>query len=259
MKHIRLEKRDDGVGVLTLSRPEALNALNSATLRDLEEAAVLVEADGEIRCVVLTGEGKAFVAGADIAEMSGLSESEALEFATLGHAAMKRIDDLAVPTIAAINGYALGGGLELALCCDIRLASTRAKLGQPEVGLGITPGFGGTQRLPRTVGASEAMELILTARAIDAAEAERIGLVNRVYEPEALMQAALDMAAAIAANAPVAVRHSKAAVSRWTDSRLADDLAAEARLFSNCFTTNDRVMAMTAFLAKTKHEAFKGN
>lgn len=259
MNYVKLQKMGNGVCVLTMSRPEALNALNSATLRDLNEAADAVEADRDIRCVVVTGEGKAFVAGADISEMYGLSEAGALEFATLGHATMKRLDDMSVPVIAAINGYALGGGLELALCCDIRLASTRAKMGQPETGLGIIPGFGGTQRLPRAVGTSQAMELILTSGMIDAAEAARIGLVNRVYEPDELMPAALAMAAAIAANAPVAVRHAKEAISRWSDSRRDEDLAAEAALFSSCFTTTDREMAMKAFLEKRKHDDFKGN
>ena len=254
---IKLEKQGN-IAVLTVSRPEALNALNSQTLDELYDTAVSVRNDEEIRCLIVTGEGKAFVAGADIGEMQGLSAEEGRLFGLKGHRAFCAIEALPIPVIAAVNGFALGGGCELALCADIRLASEKAKFGQPETGLGITPGFGGTQRLPRTVGVSKAMELILTAKMIKADEALEIGLVDRVYPPEQLMEEAIALANTIAANAPVAVRNAKAAIRRFTGANLAWDLGFEADMFGACFATEDQKNAMQAFLDKADKPEFKG-
>lgn len=254
---IKLEK-DGHIAVLTVSRPEALNALNSAALEELRLRAEEAEADDEIRALIITGEGKAFVAGADIAEMKDLDERAGREFGLRGQAALTAVERLSVPVIAAVNGFALGGGCELALCADIRIASEKAKFGQPEVGLGITPGFGGTQRLPRVVGLSKAMELILTGRMIRAEEALSIGLVDKVVPPEELMNEAMKLAAMIAANAPAAVRSSKAAIRLFTGAALDADLKREAELFGACFATNDQKMAMEAFVNKTEKSEFTG-
>ena len=254
---IKLEKQGN-IAVLTVSRPEALNALNSQTLDELYDTAVSVRNDEEIRCLIVTGEGKAFVAGADIGEMQGLSAEEGRLFGLKGHRAFCAIEALPIPVIAAVNGFALGGGCELALCADIRLASEKARFGQPETGLGITPGFGGTQRLPRTVGVSKAMELILTAKMIKADEALEIGLVDRVYPPEQLMEEAIALANTIAANAPVAVRNAKAAIRRFTGANLAWDLGFEADMFGACFATEDQKNAMQAFLDKADKPVFTG-
>lgn len=254
---IKLEKLDH-IAILTVSRPEALNALNSATLAELKETAEKVSADEDIRVLVITGEGKAFVAGADIAEMKDLDEQGGRAFGLAGQAAFAAIEGLPIPVIAAVNGFALGGGCELALCADVRIASEKAKFGQPETGLGITPGFGGTQRLPRVIGLSKAMELILTARMIKSDEALALGLVDRVVAPECLMDEAMKLASAIAANAPVAVRNSKAAIRRFTGASLEKDLEAEAGLFGACFATEDQKMAMEAFVNKSEKAPFTG-
>ncbi len=257
MEYILLEKRGH-IGLLTLNRPNAYNALNTRMLNEIELAAMQVERDNDMRVLVVTGAGKAFGAGADIAEMVNLSKNEAAEFADVGHRAFKRIDDLYIPVIAAINGYALGGGLELALCCDIRLAAQSAKLGQPEVGIGITPGFGGTQRLPRVVGTSNAMVLTLTGKPVDAEHALRMRLVNEIYPDDRLLDAALEMAETIAANAPLAVHYCKLAMSRRVDRFLENDLDYEAQVFAECFGTADQRMAMEAFLTKKPKDEFKG-
>ena len=254
---IKLEKQGH-IAILTVSRPEALNALNSAALEELCERADQLRADDSIRAVVLTGEGKAFVAGADIAEMKDLDAAEGRAFGKKGQAALTAIERLPMPVIAAVNGFALGGGCELSLCADIRIASEKAKFGQPEVGLGITPGFGGTQRLPRVIGVSKAMELILTGRMIKADEALALGLVDKVVPHEELMAEAMKLAGAIAANAPVAVRASKAAIRRFTGAGIDDDLGFEAELFGSCFATNDQKMAMEAFVTKTEKAPFTG-
>ncbi|MBO4563173.1 MAG: enoyl-CoA hydratase/isomerase family protein [Clostridia bacterium] len=254
---IKLEKNGH-IAVLTVSRPEALNALNSATLKELKEAAQTVRADEDIRVLIVTGEGKAFVAGADIAEMKDLDAEAGRAFGLVGQEAFRAIEELPIPVIAAVNGFALGGGCELALCADIRLASEKAKFGQPETGLGITPGFGGTQRLPRVIGLSKAMELILTARMIRADEALTLGLVDRVVPPEALMDEAMKLASAIAANAPVAVRGAKEAVRRFTAHSLGEDLMREAELFGACFVTEDQKKAMEAFVTKSEKPPFTG-
>ena len=187
----------DNIAIITINRPEALNALNSDVLKELAQTVEKAEADDGVYVLIITGAGKAFVAGADIAQMKDMSAAEAKAFGDFGNSVFYKIESLTKPVIAAVNGYALGGGCELSMACDIRIAGTKAKFGQPEVGLGITPGFGGTQRLPRIVGVSKAKELIFTAETIGAEEAHRIGLVSRVV-PDEMMTAALDMAGKIA-------------------------------------------------------------
>lgn len=253
-----LYEKKGAVGILTVNRPEALNAIDSALLDELYDKVSEIAADESVRCLILTGSGKAFVAGADIGEMKDLSKQEGYEFGMRGHRSFTAVENLEIPVIAAVNGYALGGGCELALCADIRIASERAKFAQPEVGLGITPGFGGTQRLIRTVNRAKAMEMILTARTVSAQEALEMGLVSRVVPGEELMNTALALAESIAANAPVAVRNAKAAVRRSYARELDEDLEAEAKLFADCFETEDQRMAMTAFVNKTPKTEFKG-
>jgi enoyl-CoA hydratase len=245
------------VALLTINRPEALNALNTNVLQDLSRAVDQAEADENVYVLVITGAGKAFVAGADISQMKDFSAVEAKAFAEYANELFSKITRLSKPSIAAINGYALGGGCELALACDIRLAGVKAKFGQPEVGLGITPGFGGTQRLPRIVGPSKAKELIFTAETIDAQEALRIGLVSKVVEQEELMNAALEMANKIASNAQIAVRKSKDAINNGMQGDILTGLYYEAQAFAVCFSTEDQKDAMTAFLNKSKITDFK--
>ena len=251
MAFVTLEKQGH-VGVVTMNRPEALNALNDQVLRDLDAVLTQAEEDAELYVLVVTGAGRSFVAGADIGQMSGFSAVEGKAFGVFA-----KLENLSKPTIAAVNGFALGGGCELAMACDIRLASEKAKFGQPETGLGITPGFGGTQRLPRIVGASRAMELILTAKTISAAQAREIGLVSEVYPPEELMDRALELANAIAANAQVAVRQSKAAIRRGLQTDMATGAAFESEAFGLCFSTQDQKDAMNAFVNKEKFTAFQ--
>lgn len=195
-----LLKKDNNIGILSINRPEALNALNSSVLEELDKAIDMIQKDDDIHVVILTGEGRAFVAGADIKEMKDMTSIEAREFAEKGMKIFRKMELMEKPVIAAINGFALGGGCELAMCCDIRLASEKAKMGQPEVGLGITPGFAGTQRLARLVGLGKAKELIFTAITIDANEAYRIGLVNKVVPADELMNEAMEMAKLIVQN-----------------------------------------------------------
>lgn len=247
----------DHVAILTINRPEALNALNTAVLSELSETLTKAEADSDVYVLIITGAGKAFVAGADIAQMKDLSAVEAKAFGDYGNSVFYKIESLSKPVIAAINGYALGGGCELSMACDIRIAGTKAKFGQPEVGLGITPGFGGTQRLPRIVGASKAKELIFTAETIGADEALRIGLVSKVVPDEELMTTALEMAKKIAGNAQIAVRQSKDAINKGMQSDIATGLAYEAQAFGVCFATEDQKDAMTAFVSKSKVTQFK--
>ncbi len=256
-KYLLLEK-EDGIGILYINRPEAMNALNTDVLRELGQAAADVAADDEIKALIITGAGdKAFVAGADIKEMSALTATEGREFGITGGWAFRQIEKLEKAVIAAINGFALGGGCELAMACDIRLASDKAKFGQPEVGLGITPGFGGTQRLPRLVGEGRAMELILSANVINAEEAMRIGLVNHVYPVESLMDEAKKLAKKIISNAPLAVKFSKAAINKGIQTDIDTAMSIEADLFGICFATEDQKAGMGAFLAKEK-AVFKG-
>lgn len=257
MTNVLLEKKGH-IAVATINRPKALNALNSQVLEDIDQLVEQVKADDEIRALVITGSGeKAFVAGADIGEMSTLTKAEGEAFGKKGNDVFRKLETLPVPTIAAVNGFALGGGCELSMACDIRLASEKAKFGQPEVGLGITPGFGGTQRLARIVGVSNAMELILTAKTINAARAQELGLVSHVYPPEELMDKAMELAQAIAANAQVAVRQSKAAIRHGLQTDMYTGAAFEAEAFGLCFSTEDQKDAMTAFVNKDKVTSFK--
>ncbi|MBS7385650.1 MAG: short-chain-enoyl-CoA hydratase [bacterium] len=253
MEYKKLIIQDNGaVRVIKINNPEALNALNTAILKELDAAFTEVAEDNGILAVVLTGEGRAFVAGADISEMKSKNAIEGEIFGKLGASVFRKIELLPKPVIAAVNGFALGGGCELAMSCDIRLASAKAKFGQPEVGLGITPGFSGTQRMPRLIGMGKAKELIYTADIIDAAEAYRIGLVNHVYEPEALMEEAMKMAEKIASKAPIAVKNSKEAINRGIQTDMDSAVAIEAYLFGLCFASEDQKEGMTAFFEKRK-------
>ena len=243
-------ERLENICIVRINNPAALNALNTTVLEELDAAFSAIGRDEGIDAVILTGEGRAFVAGADIAQMSGMNAADGKAFGELGAAVFRKIELLNKPVIAAVNGFALGGGCELAMACDIRLASAKAKFGQPEVGLGITPGFSGTQRLPRIVGLGKAKELIYTAEVIPAEEAARIGLVNRVVAPEALMDEAVALARKIASKAPLAVRYAKQAINRGVETDIETGIAIEADLFGLCFSTDDQKEGMQAFLAK---------
>lgn len=257
MKHILLEKKGH-VAIATIDRERALNALNSEVLEDLDALVDAVSADEEIRALILTGKGeKAFVAGADIGEMSALTKAEGEAFGKKGNDVFRRIETLPIPVIAAVNGYALGGGCELAMACDIRICSDTAVFGQPETGLGITPGFGGTQRLARFIGPGMAKQLIYAARNIKADEALRIGLVNAVYPAAELLPAAEKLAETIAKNAPIAVRACKRAINEGLELPMDEAIALEERLFGSCFETEDQKEGMGAFLEKRKHEPYR--
>lgn len=257
MTHILLEKKDH-VAIATVNRPKALNALNSEVLNDLNTLLDEIAADPEIRVLVLTGSGeKAFVAGADIGEMSTLTKAEGEAFGRKGNDVFRKLETLPIPAIAAVNGYALGGGCELAMACDIRLCSDTAVFGQPETGLGITPGFGGTQRLARLVGPGMAKQLIYSARNIKADEALRIGLCNAVYPAEELMPAAEKLAETIAKNAPIAVRACKKAINEGLEMPMDEAVALEEKLFGSCFETADQKEGMQAFLEKRRHDPYQ--
>ena len=245
------------VAVVTIDRPKALNALNPEVLADLKAAFEAID-QNTVRCVVLTGAGdKSFVAGADIGSMSTMTKAEGEAFGKLGNDVFLMIECFPLPVIAAVNGFALGGGNELAMSCDIRICSENAVFGQPEVGLGITPGFGGTQRLARLVGMGMAKQLIYTAKNIKADEALRIGLVNAVYPLEELMPAAEKMAETIAKNAPIAVRACKKAINDGMQVDIDRAVAIEEGLFGSCFETADQKEGMGAFLEKRKHEPYQ--
>ena len=252
-KTIRYEKKDN-IALVTIDRPEALNALNSTVIAELEQVVTALENDGTIRAMILTGEGRSFVAGADIGEQYPLDLDGGRRWGQRGSALFRRMERLEFPTIAAVNGFALGGGCELAMSCDIILASEKAKFGQPEVGLGITPGFSGTQRLPRRVGVAKAKELIFSGRMVKADEAERIGLVNAVYAPEALLDGAMEMARSFAKNAPIAVKYAKACIDRGMQTDIDSGIACENELFAMCFATADQKEGMGAFLEKRTAE-----
>jgi enoyl-CoA hydratase len=255
MEYIKYEVKG-AYALLTISREKALNALNSAVLDELDQVLEAVDLD-EVRCLVVTGAGvKAFVAGADIGEMSSLTKAEGTAFGKKGNDVFRKLELLPIPVIAAVNGFALGGGCEIAMSCDIRIASDNAVFGQPEVGLGITPGFGGTQRLARLVGPGMAKQMIFTARNIKADEALRIGLVNAVYTQEELLPAAEKMAAGIAKNAPIAVRNCKKAINKGLDMDMDNAIVLEEKLFGDCFESYDQQEGMKAFLEKRKVEAF---
>ena len=247
----------DDIATVTINRPEALNALNSEILAELDSVLDQVATDRP-RVVLVTGAGeKSFVAGADISEMATMTVAEGQGFGQFGNSVFRKLEKLPMPTIAVVNGFALGGGCELAMSCDIRLASSKAQFGQPEVGLGITPGFGGTQRLARLVGTGIAKEMIFSARNIDANRALAVGLVNAVYEPEDLMGAALKMASGIASKAPVAVRAAKAAINLGIQTDIDSGVALEAVLFGSCFATEDQTEGMAAFVEKRKPAPFQ--
>ncbi len=243
---------EGAVALVTIDRPKALNALNPEVLADLKTAFESIDQE-TVRCVILTGAGdKSFVAGADIVSMSTMTKAEATEFGKLGNDIFLMIENFPVPVIAAINGFALGGGNELAMSCDIRLCSENALFGQPEVGLGITPGFGGTQRLARLVGLGMAKQLVYSARNFDAQEALRIGLVNAVYPAEELMGAAKKLAEKIARNAPIAVRNCKKAINEGISLPIEKAVEVEEQLFGDCFETHDQVEGMACFMSREK-------
>ncbi len=245
-----LFKKEGNIGILSINRPDALNALNSAVLDDLDNAIDMINSDEEVYVLILTGEGRAFVAGADIGEMKGMNTTEARVFAEKGLSVFRKLELMEKPVIAAVNGFALGGGCELSMACDIRIASEKAKFGQPEVGLGITPGFAGTQRLSRLVGIGRAKELIFTCDIINAEEAYRIGLVNKVVSGEELMGVAIEMANKIISKAQLAVRYAKTAINRGMETDLDTGMAIEKDLFGLCFATEDQKEGMGAFLEK---------
>ena len=248
-----LVESENGIGIVTINRPKALNALNAATIRELDQVFDELGQDNGVKAVILTGSGdKSFVAGADITEMQPMTAIEGRTWAKVAQAVFNKIENLPKPVIAAINGYALGGGCELSMACDIRIASEKAKFGQPEVSLGIPPGFGGTQRLSRLVGKGRAKELLFTGEMIDAAEAYRIGLANKVVAPEELMEAAKAMAQKIISRAPIAVQACKAAVNEGLDTDLESGIAYEAEVFGLCFATEDQKEGMAAFVEKRK-------
>lgn len=242
-----------GIGTITLNRPNVLNALNYEMLKELSNLLDLIAQDDKIKVVIITGAGeKSFVAGADIAEMRSLSAMQGREWGKFGQAVFNKIENLPQPVIAAVNGFALGGGCELAMACDIRIVSAKAKFGQPEVGLGIIPGFAGTQRLARLIGKGRAKELLFTGDSIDAYEAYRIGLVNKVTNPEALLVTAKEMAEKIISHAEIAVRLCKSAVNIGMNINLESGVAYEAEAFGLCFATADQKEGMNAFLEKRK-------
>ncbi|MBP3204137.1 MAG: enoyl-CoA hydratase/isomerase family protein [Lachnospiraceae bacterium] len=266
MEYILYEQKGQ-YAILTINREKALNALNSQVLDELNETLDNVDLK-EVRALIITGAGaKSFVAGADIGEMSTLTKAEGEAFGKKGNDVFRKIETFPIPVIAAVNGFALGGGCELSMSCDIRICSDNAVFGQPEVGLGITPGFGGTQRLARLIGAGMAKQMIYTARNIKAPEAYRIGLVNEVYAAETdaegnvvksagevLMAAAEKMASTIAKNAPIAVRNCKKAIGEGLDADMDEALVIEEKLFGDCFETEDQKYGMAFFLDKNKEK-----
>jgi enoyl-CoA hydratase len=256
-KNILLEV-NDGVATITINRPKSLNALNTEVLNELFQAFEFIETDEKIRVLVLTGSGdKAFVAGADITELAELNSLQAKYFVTNGHKTMAKLQDLSIPVIAAVNGFALGGGLELALSCDFIYASENAKFGLPEITLGLIPGFGGTQRLSRIVGKNMAKELIFTGKMISAGEAGELGIVNKVIPSEQLMEEALKTAGAIASKGKISLNMAKQAVNQGGDVDLSTACKIEIDSFAICFASDDAKEGTKAFLEKRKPE-FKG-
>lgn len=255
MPFVQYEPKGD-IAYLVINRPEALNALNAQVLADLDAALDAVDTE-LVRCLIVRGAGdKSFVAGADIAQMKELDPAAGEAFGKQGNDVFLKLESFPIPVIAAVGGYALGGGCELAMACDFRICSDKAVFGQPEVGLGITPGFGGTQRLARLVGPGMAKQMIYTARNIKADEALRIGLVNAVYPADELYAAAEKLAASIAANAPIAVRACKKAINEGCDLPIEQAVVCEEKAFGSCFQTADQQEGMGAFLEKRKHGPF---
>ncbi len=245
-------EQQNGIALIRINRPKALNALNIEVLTELDKAVEGIAEDNDIRVLVLTGEGKAFVAGADIAEMKDLAPGEARRFSQFGQRVFRKIELLEKPTIAAINGFALGGGCELAMCCDIRIASKGARLGQPEATLGITPGWAGTQRLSRIVGLPKAKELIFTGDMIEAEEALRIGLINKLVVDAELMPQTMLLAEKIASRSQTAIRYAKIAMTRGIHMDLDTAHTIESNLFALCFADSDQRQLMEAFMEKRK-------
>ena len=255
-EHLKIEERG-AVAVMTISAPKSLNALNSTILKEMDDFISHFDCN-KFRCLIVTGDGeKSFVAGADISEMATLNVPQGQTFGSHGAAVFRKIEKLPVPVIAAVNGFALGGGCELAMACDIRICSDNARFGQPEVGLGIIPGFSGTVRLARLVGMGMAKQLIYTGKNIKADEALRIGLVNEVVPQADLMNRAIELAAQIAANAPLAVKAAKLCINTEWDMDADEAIAFESGAFGQCFATEDQKEGMKAFLSKGKHE-FQG-
>ena len=255
-EYIKYEENEN-IAIITINRPKALNALNSQVLTELDATLDKIDTD-KIRAVIITGAGqKSFVAGADIGEMSTLSKSEGEAFSKKGNDVFRKIETLDIPVIAAINGFALGGGCEIAMSCDIRICSDNAIFGQPEVGLGITPGFGGTQRLARLVGMGMAKQMIFTGQNIKAEEAKRIGLVNDIYPLNELMNEAMKLANAIAKNGAFAVKSSKRAINEGMQLDIDKAIKLEEKIFGECFNTEDQKELMKAFLSKGKKKKDK--
>ena len=258
MNYQYLKLAENGaVCTVAISAPQSLNALNSTILGELEDFVDHLDCN-KFRCLIVTGDGeKSFVAGADIKEMADLDAAQGQTFGAKGARVFRKIETLPIPVIAAVNGFALGGGCELAMACDIRICSSNARFGQPEVGLGIIPGFSGTVRMARLVGMGIAKELIFSGRTMKADEALRIGLVNAVYEPAELMDKAREMAERIAANAPIAVRYAKQCINNEYDMPADEAIAYESKMFGQCFATEDQKNGMQAFINKGKCE-FQG-
>ena len=252
LKGIKFEQvgTEGHVGVITINRPYALNAMNTETINEFKELLEAVDQDKNIRCLILTGEGRAFCAGGDIQEEQDKNVLTGYEFSVNCGKLMNRMEHFRTPIIAAINGYALGGGLEFALACDIRIASKKAKLGSPEITLAVIPGWGGTQRLPRLIPVSKAKQLMYTGDSISAEEAYRIGLVDEISEPEKLMDDAIAMAEKISKWGPLAMEHLKTAVAEGIEVDLERGLQIEAALFGHLYGTEDQQEAMHAFLEK---------
>ncbi len=255
-KNILLEKRDR-IGIITINRPDVLNSLNIETIKELTKVIEELEDDKKIKSVILTGKGKAFIAGADIKQMKNMTPMESKEFAEAGNNMLFKIEKSRLPFIAAINGYALGGGCETLMACDICIASKNAKIGQPEINLGIHPGFGGTQRLPRLVGIMKAKELLLTGKNIDAEEAKRIGLINDVVEDEKLIETSFKIAEDISNKSPIQIQFIKALVNKGLNIDIHTACNLETSYFSTSFSTEDQKEGMNAFLEKKK-PIFKG-
>ncbi|HKK96388.1 MAG TPA: enoyl-CoA hydratase-related protein [Anaerovoracaceae bacterium] len=245
---------NDGLAKVIICRPKAMNALNEDVLKELMAVFCEINSDDEVKAVIVTGEGKAFVAGADIAQMYELTSLEGRHMMSLGHNVMNYIENMEKPVIAAVNGFALGGGCELAMACDIRIASNKAKFGQPEVGLGIIPGFGGTQRLARLVGKGMAKYLILTADIIDSQEAYRIGLVEKLVDADNLMEVTEKIAKNIMSKAPIAVGTAITSINKGFDLGMAEASAFEVETFTAAFGSDDKKEGMSAFLEKRKAE-----
>ncbi|RDV39285.1 enoyl-CoA hydratase/isomerase family protein [Bradymonadaceae bacterium TMQ3] len=247
---LKLERLEDGIALLTVNRPDKLNALNAQVLSDLYEAAISLKDDASLRALILTGEGRAFVAGADIAAMSDMSEEASYEFSSLGHRAMTELSNLPVPVIAAVNGFALGGGLELALTADLIYVSEKARLGLPETGLGIVPGFGGTQRLGRRIGWQRAKELVFTGRTISADDAVAYGLALDKLPLEGFLDAIIKLARSISTRGPLAIRAAKQAMVQGSELPIDDANQKEVEAFSGLWNSHDRAEGMAAFLEK---------